>query len=156
MQLEVGKIVEGKVTGITKFGAFVELESGEVGMVHISEVANTYVSDISEHLQNGQKVTVKIMSVGDDGKISLSIKKAALKDTAKKDFVKKENYNKPNQTAGSSASYNKGNKGTVKSSSFEDMLSSFMQMSDEKISGIKRSREVSRRGSQRRYSKNGL
>lgn len=76
MQHEVGKIVEGKVTGITKFGAFVELEGGAVGMVHISEVSQTYVNDISEHLKDQQKVTVKILSVNDDGKISLSIKKA--------------------------------------------------------------------------------
>ena len=76
MQLEVGKIYEGKVTGITKFGAFVELDKDTTGMVHISEVANTFVSEIKDHLKEGQTVKVKVMSVGDDGKISLSIKKA--------------------------------------------------------------------------------
>ena len=76
MQLDVGKIYEGKVTGITKFGAFVELEPGTTGMVHISEVANTFVNEIKDHLTEGQEVKVKVLSVGDDGKISLSIKKA--------------------------------------------------------------------------------
>jgi S1 RNA binding domain protein len=76
MQLEVGKIYEGKVTGITKFGAFVELDKDCTGMVHISEVANTFVSEIKDHIQEGQTVKVKVLSLGDDGKISLSIKKA--------------------------------------------------------------------------------
>ena len=76
MQLEVGKIYEGTVTGITIFGAFVELEKGTTGMVHISEVANTYVNDINEHITQGQQVKVKVLSLGEGGKISLSIKKA--------------------------------------------------------------------------------
>ena len=72
MQLEVGKIYEGKVTGITKFGAFVELDKDTTGMVHISEVANTFVNDISEHLKEGQEVKVKVLALN-DGKIALSI-----------------------------------------------------------------------------------
>ena len=76
MQLEVGTVLEGKVTGILKFGAFVDLGNGKSGMVHISEVANTYVNDINEHLKEGQVVKVKIVSIAEDGKIALSIKKA--------------------------------------------------------------------------------
>ena len=76
MQLEVGKIYEGKVTGITKFGAFIELDKDTTGMVHISEVANSFVNEIRDHLTEGQTVKVKVLSVGDDGKVSLSIKKA--------------------------------------------------------------------------------
>ena len=72
MQLEVGKIYEGKVTGITKFGAFVELDKDTTGMVHISEVANTFVNEIKDHLTEGQTVKVKVLNLGDDGKISLS------------------------------------------------------------------------------------
>lgn len=75
MQLEIGKIYEGKVCEITKFGAFVEVE-GKTGMVHISEVSNTFVNDINEHLKIGQEVKVKVLNLTDDGKISLSIKKA--------------------------------------------------------------------------------
>ena len=60
MQLEVGSIVQGKVSGIAKFGAFVDLPDGKVGMVHISEVASVYVNDINEHLKEGQEVKVKL------------------------------------------------------------------------------------------------
>ena len=74
MQPEIGKIYEGKVTGITKFGAFVELEPNVSGMVHISEVANTFVSEIKDHLTEGQIVKVKVLVISEDGKISLSIK----------------------------------------------------------------------------------
>jgi S1 RNA binding domain protein len=75
MAVEVGSKLEGKVTGITKFGAFVELPGGVTGLVHISEIAETYVTDIHQHLKTGDVVTVKVMYVR-DGKIGLSIKKA--------------------------------------------------------------------------------
>lgn len=74
MTLAVGQVVDGKVTGITKFGAFVELDKGIVGLVHISEIANVYVKDIHEHLTLNQNVEVKVISVGKDGKVGLSIK----------------------------------------------------------------------------------
>ena len=73
---EVGAILEGKITGITKFGAFVELGEGKTGMVHISEVAPTFVKEITDFVSEGQTVKVKVLSVGEDGKISLSMKKA--------------------------------------------------------------------------------
>ena len=76
MQLEVGSVVEGKVTGITKFGAFVELPDGKTGMVHISEVAPTYVKEIRDFVTENQTVKVKILNIGEDGKVSLSMKKA--------------------------------------------------------------------------------
>ncbi len=76
MDLAVGQVLEGTVTGITKFGAFVSLEGGKSGLVHISEVANAYVSDVHDHVQIGQKVKVKVLSLGDAGKINLSIKRA--------------------------------------------------------------------------------
>jgi S1 RNA binding domain protein len=75
MGVEVGSKLEGKVTGITKFGAFVELPGGLTGLVHISEIADTYVKDIHDHLKVGDIVTVKVLNVR-DGKIGLSIKKA--------------------------------------------------------------------------------
>lgn len=75
MQVEIGEILEGKVTGITKFGAFVELEEGKTGMVHISEVSNSYVEDINQFLKEGDVVKVKVINITEDGKISLSIKK---------------------------------------------------------------------------------
>ena len=76
MELEVGSIIEGKVSGITKFGAFVALPEGKSGLVHISEVANAFGSDVGEHVQMGQTVKVKILGVSPEGKINLSIKRA--------------------------------------------------------------------------------
>ena len=76
MSIEVGSKLQGKVTGITNFGAFVELPNGSTGLVHISEVADNYVKDINEHFKVGDMVEVKVMNVGTDGKIGLSIRKA--------------------------------------------------------------------------------
>jgi|InofroStandDraft_1065614.scaffolds.fasta_scaffold26372_2 S1 RNA binding domain protein len=76
MELSVGAILEGKVTGITKFGAFVSLPDGKSGMVHISEVANSFVNDINDFLKEGQAVRVKVIGIDGAGRINLSIKKA--------------------------------------------------------------------------------
>ena len=76
MQFSVGDVVEGKITGITSFGVFVDLGEGKTGMVHISEIARTYVSDIKEHVKEGDVVKAKVMTVSEEGKISLSIKRA--------------------------------------------------------------------------------
>lgn len=75
MGIEVGSKLVGKVTGITKFGAFVELPGGQTGLVHISEIADSYVTDIHQHLKVGDTVTVKVLNIR-EGKIGLSIKKA--------------------------------------------------------------------------------
>ncbi len=76
MALEVGIILEGKVTGITKFGAFVALPEGQTGLIHISEVANDYVKEVSDFLKDGDIVKVKVINLDPNGKIGLSIKKA--------------------------------------------------------------------------------
>ena len=76
MSLEVGAIVEGEVTGITNFGAFVQLPEGKVGLIHISEVSNVYVKDVHEFLKEHDKVKVKVLSIDARGKIGLSIKQA--------------------------------------------------------------------------------
>lgn len=75
--IEVGSVLEGKITGITKFGAFVALPEGRSGLVHISEISNTYVNDVHDHVQLGQSVRVSVLNVAPDGKINLSIKRAA-------------------------------------------------------------------------------
>lgn len=75
-EIEVGAILEGKVTGITKFGAFVALPGGKSGLVHISEIAYSYVSDVAEHLAEGQDVKVKVISIDENNRINLSIKRA--------------------------------------------------------------------------------
>lgn len=149
MSLEVGMIVEGKVTGITKFGAFVELEPGKTGMVHISEVAATFVNDIKEHLKEGQTVKVKILSIGEDGKISLSIKKALPQQSGSSHRPYRGGSPAAQQRPHSPSSYEWQPPRQPESTSFEDMLSRFKQTSDEKISNLKRANE-SRRGSSRR------
>ena len=91
MSIEVWTTVEGKVTGITNFGAFVELPDGETGLVHISEVANTYVKDITNYLKEDETVKVKLINIDYDGKIGLSIKQ--LKDPAdRKDHAPKRSF----------------------------------------------------------------
>ena len=76
MELAVGNIVTGKVTTITKFGAFVALPEGKSGLVHISEVAPTFVNDVHDFLSEGQEVSVKILGITPEGKINLSVKQA--------------------------------------------------------------------------------
>lgn len=76
MAVKVGQIIEGTVSGITNFGAFIELPNGETGMVHISEIADAYVKDIRDYLKENDRVKVKVLSVDGDGKIGLSIRKA--------------------------------------------------------------------------------
>ncbi len=134
MQLEVGAIVEGKVTGFTAFGAFVDLEGGQKGMVHISEVAQEFVKDIKDHLTVGQTVKVKVISVADNGKISLSVKKAM--EQPKPAFKPKAQA--PRRS--SNANVWQGNKTPADSQpqSFESMMAKFKQESDEKMSDLKR------------------
>ncbi len=150
MELEVGMIVEGKVTGITKFGAFVDLEDGKTGMVHISEVAPTYVNDIREHLTEGQTVKVRVMTIGEDGKIGLSIKKALPQQQHRKQSGSFGKGSAPKQPA-RPGSFEWQPQKKQEPSSFEDMLSKFKQASDEKMSDLKRF-ESKRGGSSRRGS----
>ncbi|QDI91548.1 S1 RNA-binding domain-containing protein [Salicibibacter halophilus] len=84
MSIETGSKYQGKVSGITHFGAFVDLPEGKTGLVHISEVADQYVKDINEFIKVGDDVTVKVLKIGDDGKIGLSIRKAQEKKQARK------------------------------------------------------------------------
>ncbi len=72
-----GAIVEGVVTGITNFGAFVELPGGAVGLVHISEVADAYVRDVNDYLKEQEKIKVKVINIDEKGKIGLSIKQVS-------------------------------------------------------------------------------
>lgn len=137
MQLVVGNIVEGKVTGITKFGAFVELEDGKTGMVHISEVASTFVSEIKDFLSENQIVKVKILSIGEDGKISLSIKKAepASAASTQQQAIRPP---RPKRAAQPRTESWRGPKPVPEAQSFEDMMSRFKQNSDDKMSDLKK------------------
>lgn len=148
MQPETGKIYEGKVTGITKFGAFVEIAPNVTGMVHISEVANTFVSEIKDHLTEGQNVKVKVLSVSEEGKISLSIKKA-LPPAPKKEQKsggRPDNRNPKGRSAEKSAP----REPQTPESAFEDMLNRFKASSDERMGDIKKNIDNKRRNTSRR------
>ena len=157
MTIEVGQKVSGKVTGITNFGAFVELGEGKTGLVHISEISDSYVKDIHDVLKVGDTVTVKVMS-DKDGKIGLSIRKAVDRpagaapehrssehrnyshaggntgsaprhDSRPNNFARNNNHNTHNQKEG-----------------FDDLLSGFLKDSEDRLSDLKRNTEGKRGG----------
>lgn len=173
MQLEIGNIYEGKITEITKFGAFVEIE-GKTGMVHISEISNTYVNEIKDHVQVGQTVKVKVINITEEGKVSLSIKKALpQQERPKKNFGGQggnRNGGQGGQRGGfrdkpRSSGYQKAPAQRDPNSppplfeemepkkvdnSFEDMLNRFKQTSEEKFSDLKKITDNKRRTGARR------
>jgi|SRR5471030_2731845 len=132
MTLMAGNIVEGTVINITNFGAFIEVE-GKTGLVHISEVADSYVKDIREHLSEQDKVKVKVISIDDNGKISLSIKQANVQKKSVKpvDIDWKVAEKKK-------VSNNIGN--------FEDIMSRFLKDSEERMQDVKKHQEFKGKG----------
>lgn len=176
MQIEVGSILEGKVTGIMKFGAFVELPDGKSGMVHISEISNTYVENVSDFLTVGQEVRVKVITINEQGKIGLSIKKLAAPGEQhgegrersggrerdqqnqrerrdRRDGARREsrsprtpNNSMKSQNAPGDFVWQK----SAAPSSFEDMMTKFKQQSDEKISSLKKGGEAQPRRPRRK------
>jgi S1 RNA binding domain protein len=130
MSLSVGDIVEGVVTGVTHFGAFVELPNGQTGLVHISEVADTYVTDINEHVKKADKVRVKVLSVDPSGKrIGLSIRQAVEGAS-------------PTRQLGP-----RGGRGRRPApGSFEEKLRRFMKDSEERLGDLRRNTEGKRGG----------
>ena len=138
--LEIGSIVEGKVSGLTSFGAFVSLPDGKSGMVHISEVSTAFVKEIGDVLQVGQDVTVKVIGISDEGKISLSIKRAIQDDRPKQKRPVKRG---PNVWQGQQ-------KQSSDNLSFEDMMARFKQVSDEKMTDLKHAGESRHGGGSRR------
>lgn len=153
MAIEVGTVLEGKVSGISKFGAFVDLPDSKTGMVHISEVAPTFITEIGDYVKVGQIVKVKVLAVN-DGKISLSMKQALPKDQQKKQNNNKQQSRsrqpyKPAPPVTSPGDYEWQSSRKSSPSSFEDMMSRFKQTSEDKMSDLKRggeSRGYSRRG----------
>ncbi len=129
---QVGQTMNGKVVSIKDFGAVVDLENGEKGLVHISEISNDFVSDIKSFLSEGQKVFVKVMNIDEKGRINLSIKRAENNSSKKPEnnsFKKVENVpfeQKKNQMT------------------FEDMMAKFKQDSESKLADIKQSRDIRR------------
>lgn len=165
MALEVGEVFEGKVTGITKFGAFVAMPDGKNGLVHISEIANTYVNDINEFVKEGQVVKVRVIGIADGGKVNLSMKQAEAPAQPRparprynrdnnRENNRENNTREPREGGNQQGGYearpqrrpmpnrdNNRQTGEVRTSSgdtsFEDKLKAFMQESDSKIAGNK-------------------
>ena len=136
MGFSVGDILEGKITAITNFGVFVDIGDGKSGMVHISEVAQTYVNDINEHVKVGEEKKVKVLSIAEDGKISLSIKRA--EEPKPKQPRAPRVAPKPDNSVVWTPKSQEG-------ASFEDMMAKFKQTSEEKMSDLKRKNNDTRR-----------
>ncbi|WP_078543193.1 S1 domain-containing RNA-binding protein [Litchfieldia alkalitelluris] len=135
MSIEVGSKLQGKVTGITNFGAFVELPEGSTGLVHISEVADNYVKDINEHLKVGDQVEVKVINVEKDGKIGLSIKKA------------KEQPPQQQRPPRNNSPRNNNNRNMAQpKENFEQKMNRFLKDSEERLTSLKRHTESKRGG----------
>ena len=140
MAVEIGTILEGKITGITNFGAFVELPDKTTGMVHISEVSSTFIKDIHEKLSEGD--VVKVIDINEKGKVALSIKKAQ---------PQQDEESKPKRPSGDRPRRSQPPvwTGTQRSEpenmSFEDMMAKFKSVSDEKMSDLKKN-NVAKRG----------
>lgn len=142
MEFGVGSVLEGKVTGITKFGAFVSLPEGKSGLVHISEIAYSYVNDVKDHLKEGQEVKVKVIGIDENGRINLSIKKAM--DPPPRPAGQGRPMGRP---GGHNGGGFRGKPAPAEPASFEERLKQFMAASDSKLSELRQSeRRSSRRG----------
>lgn len=119
MTVSVGAVVDGTVTGITNFGAFIQLPGGKSGLVHISEISHDYVEKVADYLKKDEKVKVKVLSISKEGKISLSIRQAKPKTNKPVEIE----WNKPDDKQ--------------KFMSFEDKLNKFLKDSGEKHDQIK-------------------
>ena len=130
MDLTPGVILEGTVRSIASFGAFINLPEGKTGLVHISEVASTYVTDIRQHLTEGQSVRVKLLNTDERGRLSLSIKQAEAQAAPERRTAEVRPVRRPVQSQGSPA-------GRSEPESFEEKLKQFMADSNSKISGVR-------------------
>ncbi|WP_270182896.1 MULTISPECIES: S1 domain-containing RNA-binding protein [unclassified Alkalihalobacillus] len=144
MAIEVGSKLQGKVTGITNFGAFVELPDGKTGLVHISEVADNYVKDINDFLSVGDQVEVKVIQVENDGKIGLSIKKA--KDRPVSERPRSSGRPGGGRPGGGGFKGKPRGGGRPQVESFEDKMSKFLKDSEDRLSTLKKQTESKRGG----------
>ena len=153
MELTVGAVLEGKVKSITNFGAFIALPENKTGMVHISEIANAYVSDIRQHLTEGQDVKVMVINL-DGGKVNLSIKRLEPKpqNAGRPNFRREGGEGRPERQDRPNFRSNPAPRPAAptraaapvpppapktKDQQFEDMMKAFMSESDSKLSGMR-------------------
>ncbi len=137
MSLEVGKKVEGKITGLAKFGAFIDLGNNKTGLVHISEVSDKFVEDINDELKVGEIVTVKILSIGDDGKIALSMRDKEKEAQEKKEAQKSAPAKRQSRPAQSRQR---------NSQSFDSLMDDFLKDSETRLSSLRKNTENKRGG----------
>ncbi|MGD6898188.1 S1 domain-containing RNA-binding protein [Bacillus infantis] len=150
MSIEVGSKLQGKVTGITNFGAFVELPEGSTGLVHISEVADNYVKDINDHLKVGDQVEVKVINVEKDGKIGLSIKKAIDRPERPARPERADRPERRDSRGGYSGSqrprHGRSNDSRPPRENFESKMAKFLKDSEDRLASLKRNTESKRGG----------
>ncbi|WP_295731714.1 S1 domain-containing RNA-binding protein [uncultured Limosilactobacillus sp.] len=161
MAIEEGAKVTGKVSGITNFGAFIDLADHQTGLVHISQISNHYVKDIHDVLSIGDEVTVKVMKVADDGKIALSIKAAADQDSSRhhephgshepnhahKYHASNDHHSERSENVEKKHYHSQGGfGGHHEKSHFDDMLASYMKESESRLSTLKRQTDGKRGG----------
>lgn len=140
MPIEIGGVVEGKVTGIAAFGAFVDLGEGAVGLVHISQISDTYVTNINEHLKVGDMVKVKILGINPKGKYDLSMKQAV-----KPELGSKMPLFQPSRGRSKEQRHPPG--------SFEDKITQFLKHSEERQLDLKRNIQEKQNGGKKKISK---
>ena len=140
----VGSIVEGKVVSVMKFGAFVDIGNNQSGLVHISEISQSYVTDINKCVKKGDKVKVKVIKIDENGKINLSIKQAGDKKT--KASAHQEKKGDTQKTASVRPAEIDWGEHRADGLSFEDKLSKFKQDSDEKMQTLRRNNDSKRSG----------
>lgn len=134
MTVQVGDKITGKVTGITNFGAFVDINEKDNGLVHISEVANEYVKDINDFVKVGDEVTVVVTKIAADGKVALSMKQAQPKPK------------KPERPAPKKSERPRQKKQRGSTDDFDAMMSSFLKDSEDRLTSLKRNTESKRGG----------
>jgi len=132
LSIQIGSEIEGKVTGIANFGAFIELTEGSVGLVHISQIADTYVTDVSKHIKVGDMVKVKVLGKAKEGKYDLSIKQVGKPSWQQKKRRPRDDMARPAP-------------GT-----FEDKITQFLKQSEEKLSDWKRNLETKQGGKRKK------
>lgn len=152
----MGNKVEGKITGLAKFGAFIDLGNNKTGLVHISEVSDKFVEDINDELKVGQEVTVEVLTIGDDGKIALSMrdreKEAAEKKSAPRTPRPQSKTNTgPSSRPQSSRPQNsrpQGNNFNRRNSSrdFDSLMDDFLKDSETRLSSLRKNTESKRGG----------
>lgn len=128
LPIEIGSEIEGKVTGVANFGAFIELPEGKTGLVHISQIADTYVTDIGKHLKVGDVVKVKVLGIAKEGKYDLSIKQVG-----KASWQQRKRGPSPDKRGAAPGS-------------FEDKVTQFLKQSEEKLVDWKRNLEYKQSG----------